>query len=125
MKPNGQNGPEWRVFHDSVERMLGDRTGWLGREDSNLRMAESKSRPPQSHRGAGGSIIPKHDSSWRCYLSQLSAISSSRSPNVSVARCCPSRIALVAVGDRNANRLELRMCFGWSPTARARASTES
>ena len=60
MKPNGQNGPEWRVFHDSVERMLGDRTGWLGGRISNLRMAESKSRPPQSHRGAGGSIIPNN-----------------------------------------------------------------
>ena len=29
-KPNCQNGPEWRVLHDSVERTLGDRTGWLG-----------------------------------------------------------------------------------------------
>ena len=28
MKPNGQNGPEWRVFHDSVERMLGDVAGF-------------------------------------------------------------------------------------------------
>jgi hypothetical protein len=33
-------------FFDSVERVLGDRTGWLGREDSNLRLAESKIARP-------------------------------------------------------------------------------
>ncbi len=29
-----------RVFHDSLEGASGDRTGWLGRQDSNLGMAE-------------------------------------------------------------------------------------
>ena len=33
MKPNGQNGPEWRVLHDSLEGASGDRTGWLGWQD--------------------------------------------------------------------------------------------
>jgi hypothetical protein len=50
VKPNGQNSPQWRVFHDSVERPLGDRTGWLGWQDSNLRMAESnpeRTRPTE------------------------------------------------------------------------------
>jgi hypothetical protein len=41
MKPNRQNGREWRVFHDRVKRALGDCTGWLGRQDSNRHMAES------------------------------------------------------------------------------------
>jgi hypothetical protein len=31
------------VFFSNKQNSLGDRTGWLGREDSNLRMAESKS----------------------------------------------------------------------------------
>jgi hypothetical protein len=35
--PDGQIGPEWRVLLDSVERAF---VGW---QDSNLRMAESKS----------------------------------------------------------------------------------
>ncbi len=47
MKPNRQNGREWRVFHDSLKGASGDRTGWLGWKDSNFHMAELKhSEPP-------------------------------------------------------------------------------
>jgi hypothetical protein len=34
--------PGMARFSDSLEGASGDRTGWLGREDSNLRMAQSK-----------------------------------------------------------------------------------
>ena len=39
---------KWRKFGPFLtkpEMADGDRTGWLGRQDSNLGMAESKSRP--------------------------------------------------------------------------------
>jgi hypothetical protein len=34
---------QWRAFCEIKVATLRDQTGWLGREDSNLRMAESKS----------------------------------------------------------------------------------
>jgi len=41
-----ERAAKWRKrgrFLLNTEMAHGDRTGWLGREDSNLRMAESKS----------------------------------------------------------------------------------
>ena len=54
-KPRG-----FRNNFDRTEMVREDRTGWLGREDSNLRMAESKSAAlplgyaPMRHRMAAG-----------------------------------------------------------------------
>jgi hypothetical protein len=39
----GANGRKFGVFSHMPHMSHGDGTGWLGREDSNLRMAESKS----------------------------------------------------------------------------------
>jgi len=38
-----ENNVLWRAFPALQKEFCKDHTGWLGREDSNLRMAESKS----------------------------------------------------------------------------------
>src|SRR5262249_19062005 len=57
-------------FRDHATISSGDRTGWLGREDSNLRVAESKSAALPLGYAPSGGFLRRADHSDRNWANQ-------------------------------------------------------